>query len=67
MKIVNEAGLPFKVIGEVIDQIIETNYGDTIYYGKVEVSYFEYKKQKYKLQIRYMKRFIEWWFSDCEE
>lgn len=67
MKIINEAGLPFKVIGEVIDQIIETNYGDIIYYGKVEVSYFEYKKQKYKLQIRYMKRFIELWFSDCEE
>lgn len=64
MKIINEIGLPYKVIGEIIDQVIELNPADTIYYGKVETTTFEYKGEKYRIQIRYLKSYVEWRFYE---
>lgn len=64
MKIINEAGLPYKVIGQVIDDYIEKNYGDTCYYGKIEYFEIEYKRKRYKVQIRYLKSFTEWRFYE---
>lgn len=63
MKIINEAGLPFKVIGEIIDTIIEKTYCDTIYYGKCKYTNVFYKGKEYRVQIRYLKSFTEWRFT----
>lgn len=67
MKIINYPCLPYKVIGQVIDEYIENNYEDTCYVGKIE--YFEilYKDEKYKVQIRYLKSYVEWRFDYYEE
>lgn len=67
MKIINIPCLPYKVIGQVIDEYIDMNYEDTCYVGKIEYFKIEYKKEKYKVQIRYLKTFVEWIFDYCEE
>lgn len=66
MKIINEAGLPYKIIGQVIDDAINRGEDETIYTGKVEAFTIDYKDNLYKVQIRYLKRFVEWRFMDCE-
>lgn len=67
MKIVNKANLPYKVIGQVIDEYIERNYEDTCYVGKIEYFEFICQGKKYKVQIRYLKTFVEWRFDYCEQ
>ena len=63
MKINNHANLSYKEIGEIIDNIIEMNLGDTIYFGKVETTKITFGDgRKIKLQIRYLKRYVEWTF-----
>ena len=64
MKVVNKANLPYRIVGYVIDEYIANNYEDTCYYGKIEYFEFIYKDKKYKAQIRYLKRYVEWIF--CE-
>lgn len=64
MKIINEPCLPYKVIGQVIDEYIENNYEDTCYYGKIEYFEIQYKDKKYKVQIRYLKSYVEWRFYE---
>lgn len=66
MKIINEAGLPYKIIGQVIDDVINRGEDETIYTGKVEAFTIDYKDNLYKVQIRYLKRFVEWRFMNCE-
>ena len=62
MKIINETNLPYKVIGEVIDQYIAHGYEDTFYVGKIEYFEFTYKNNKYDCQVRYMKKYVEYRF-----
>lgn len=64
MKIVNEPCLPYKIVGQIIDEYIEKSYADTCYVGKIEYFEFQYKENKYKVQIRYLKSFVEWRFKE---
>lgn len=64
MKIINEPCLPYKVIGQVIDDYIEKSYDDTCYYGKIEYFEFMYREEIYKCQIRYLKSYVEWRFYE---
>lgn len=64
MKIINEAGLPYKVIGQVIDDYMDMGAGNTCYYGKVDYFKIKYKDKLYKVQIRYLKSFTEWKFYE---
>lgn len=66
MKIINEAGLPYKIIGQVIDDVINRGEDETIYTGKIEAFTIDYKDELYKVQIRYLKRFVEWRFMNYE-
>ena len=66
MKIINDAGLPYKIIGQVIDDVINRDEDETIYTGKVEAFTIDYKDNLYKVQIRYLKRFVEWGFMNYE-
>ena len=64
MKIVNKTNLPYKIIGDMIDKIQAHNVGNTMYYGKVEYCVMGYKDKEYKVQIRYLKRYVEWVFYE---
>lgn len=64
MKIINEPCLPYKIIGQVIDEYIEDNLEDTLYFGKIEYLEFKYKEEVYKVQIRYLKSYVEWRFYE---
>lgn len=66
MKIINDAGLPYKIIGQVIDDVINRGEDETIYTGKVEAFTIDYKDNLYKVQIRYLKSFVEWRFMYYE-
>ena len=66
MKIINDAGLPYKIIGQVIDDVINRGEDETIYTGKIEAFTIDYKDNLYKVQIRYLKSFVEWRFMNYE-
>ncbi len=59
MKIINEARLPYEVIGQIIDKYINENIEDTLYYYKIEYFNFRYNKKIYKMQVRYLKKYVE--------
>lgn len=63
MKIVNNIGLSYKEIGSIIDLIIKEGQEDTHYLGQIEVEKVEYKNKIIKIQIRYLKRYVEWRFD----
>lgn len=63
MKITNNTDLSYKVIGQIIDDTIIKNKADTIYYGKVYWFEIEYKSKKYKVEIKYFKKYVEWRFD----
>lgn len=63
MKIINNTDLSYKIIGQVIDDTIIKNKADTLYYGKVYHFEIEYKNKEYKVQIRYLKKYVEWRFD----
>lgn len=62
MKIINETDLSYSTIGSIIDNIIESNKGNTAYYGKVELAIVEVARKKINVQIRYLKKYVEWRF-----
>jgi hypothetical protein len=64
MKIVNDAKLPYRVIGKIIDDTMNYGYQDTIFYGKIDNFKIEYQNKKYNVQIRYLKRYTEWRFYE---
>lgn len=66
MKIINEVNLPYKVIGQVIDDYINDGRQITIYYGKTELFTIDYKDILYRVQVRYLKRYVEWRFIKYE-
>ena len=63
MKIINNTNLSYKVIGEIIDEIISTSKEDTNYYGKIELVKILYKGDPINITIRYLKRYVEWRFD----
>lgn len=68
MKIINNTRLSYKILGDMIDQILKIKEGSTNYFGKIETCEFETKfrdKQiTVKVQIRYLKSFVEWRFDE---
>ena len=63
MKIVNNTNLSYEQIGEVMDFIIKTLEVDTQYYGKKERFKVNRLSKVIKIQIRYLKKFVEWRFD----
>lgn len=64
MKIVNETNLCYAELGLLIDNIMKSNTGNTMYYGKVDCTIVEFGSHKIKVQIRYLKRYVEWRFYE---
>jgi len=67
LKIINEPCLPYKIIGQVIDDYINNNYEDTCYVGKIEFMRIGYKDKIYDVYIRYLKSYVEWRFKEYEK
>ena len=63
IKIINNTDFFYKEIGEIIDNITWDYRGDTNYVGKIDVIRIKYKRQKIKIQIRYLKKSVEWRFD----
>ena len=63
IKIINNTDFFYKEIGEIIDNISWDYRGDTNYVGKIDVIRIKYKRQKVKIQIRYLKKSVEWRFD----
>lgn len=53
IKINNEPCLPYKIIGEVLDEYIEKDEAVTLYDGMKEYVIFEHQKIQYKMEIEY--------------
>lgn len=64
MKIVNDTILSYETIGAIIDYIMKENKGETHYYGKIEKTSMNLLDREIKIQIRYLKRYTEWRFTE---
>ena len=64
MKIVNNTNLRYAELGLLIDNIMKYDTGRTHYYGQIEWTIVEFGSHKIQVQIRYLKRYIEWRFSE---
>lgn len=66
MLIINKTNLEYGTIGMIIDNIMKSNTGNTMYYGKIEWTIVEVGSHKIKVQIRYLKRYVEWCFTEVK-
>lgn len=64
MKIVNNTSFNYEAIGKIIDKIIEESYDDTHYAGQIYICGMLYKGKEIKVQIRYLKKYVEWRFDE---
>lgn len=64
--IVNNAKLPYKIIGKVIDDY-KNDFEDTLYVGKFELLVIDYKDKLYSVSVRYLKKYIEFRFENYVE
>lgn len=64
MKIINETNLCYAELGLLIDNIIKIDNGSTHYHGQVELTTVEFGSHIIQVQIRYLKRYIEWRFYE---
>lgn len=62
MKIINETSLSYETIGKIIDNIINDKKEDTNYIGKKELVLVRYGDKTIGVQIKYLKRYVEWKF-----
>lgn len=60
--IINETDLEIMDIGNIIQYIQDTYSEQTNYYGKVEATTIVHCNKEYKIQIRYLKNYVEWRF-----
>lgn len=60
--IVNDTDLDVRDIGNIIQSIQEAYPAKTNYYGKVEATTIIHCNKEYKIQIRYLKNYVEWRF-----
>lgn len=60
--IINETDLDMRDIGNIIQSIQDTYPERTNYYGKVEATTIVHCNKAYKIQIRYLKSYVEWRF-----
>lgn len=63
IRIINNTDLYYKEIGEIIDNIQWEYRGDTNYVGKIDFIKIKYKRQNIEIQIRYLKKSVEWRFD----
>ena len=63
MKIINNTNLSYKEIGEIIDEIINASKEDTNYDGKIEIGKVLYNGVPINIQIRHLKKYVEWRFD----
>lgn len=63
MKIINNTSLSYRQIGYIIDKIVAKSEGDTHYFGQVQFTVIEFNSLKINVQIRYLKRYVEWRFD----
>ena len=66
MKIINETNLCYAELGLLIDNIIKIDIGSTHYYGQVELTTIEFGSHIIRVQIRYLKRYVELRFYEKE-
>ena len=64
MKIINNTNLDYSTIGLIIDDILSKYKGSTNYYGKVDVIVVEIGIYSIRVQVRYLKSFVEWKFDE---
>lgn len=64
MKIINETNLCYAELGLLIDNVIKSDIGSTHYYGQVEHTIVEFGTHKIKVEIRYLKKYVEWRFYE---
>lgn len=62
--IVNKTDLTNTDIGKFLDQLKENQEIDTIYYGKVDKIWFLHKGKRYRLDIKYLKRYTSFIFKE---
>lgn len=60
--IVNDTALDVRDIGNIIQSIQDAYPARTNYYGKVEATTIVHCNKEYKIQIRYLKYYVEWRF-----
>ncbi len=64
MLIVNRTDLSYQYLGWIIDKLMETIQGNTIYYGKIDYTSIIIKnKREIQIEIHYLKsytKFIFW-------
>lgn len=60
--IVNDTDLDVRDIGDIIQCIQALCSEQTNYYGKVEATTIICGNKEYKIQIRYLKNYVEWRF-----
>lgn len=65
MKIINNTTLNYRGIGLMIDTIVKNNQGNTNYYGKIEFCKMQIGNRVINVQIRYLKRYVEWYFWEA--
>ena len=64
IKIINQTSLSYSQVGELIDLIIKTTDGETHYYGQIQGCNVKYDNMKIRIQIRYLKQYVEWNFEE---
>lgn len=62
--IINNSDLTNTDIGKFLDQLKENQQIDTIYYGKVDRIWFLHKNKRYRLDIKYLKRYTSFIFKE---
>ena len=67
MLIKNNTNLDYKELGSIIDLVIKENKEDTLYVGWIQVFQIQYKNKIIKIQIRYLKKYVEWYFKELKE
>ena len=62
--VINKTDLSNKQIGEIIDLVIQESKEDTIYYGKIDICVVKISGREIRVQIRYLKSYVEWRFTE---
>ena len=62
MKIINNTNLSYKEIGDIIDELMQVKE-ETNYVGKIEIGKVLYNGVPINIQVRYLKKYVEWRFD----
>ena len=63
MLIVNKTDLSYQYLGWIIDKLMEMKQGNTIYYGKIEITTFVTENNReIQVEIHYLKKYTKFIF-----